>query len=570
MSTPHFPVRILTALLKQYGVMQIVLSSGMRNIPFVNEVETDPDFLCYSVVDERNAAFFALGLSQQSGQPVAFACTSGTAASNYHSGMAEAYFSRAPLVAITFDRSPYTLNQMETQKIDQVNLFTSVCKKSVTLPIIKDEEDAWYYRRLINEALISLEQHGTGPVHINVPLTGNTNSFYCSDEKNPVQASRISYVPIDRTAQWEAQGKKLREAQKVLVVMGQMCSVDKQLGDSLRRFCHVIRAPLLADSLANFRCEELISSEAVIKALNAKTIAAVLPEIVMTVGCNFQERIKDLLKAHQGKFEHWSIEPDGMIKDVFRSETALFECTPEQFFSYYADFAEKQNARRDEGYLQCWRQIEEAISLPDMPFTNFYVVQEFCKAIPQNSILHLSILNATRMAQFFKLDESVTVYSNVNAFGIDGCLPTFMGQAASVDRLAFLITGDLSFFYGMNALGIVHRKNNIRILLINNGGGAEFYIRPDVKGMHTSDVYIGAVHSQNAKGWSESLGYLYLSANDAVSLQDALNRFIDPAQESPVLLEVFTDMKQDGQFLLSLYRHLEKCIKPVIERMCHE
>ena len=156
---------ILMNLLSKFGVANLVLSSGSRNIPFVSAVETDPRFECYSVVDERNAAFFALGISQQLDEPVAIACTSGTAASNYLTGVTEAFYSHAPLVVLTFDRSPYLLHQIETQKIDQPSIFRSVVKKSVTLPLIKDEDDVWYCQRLINEALIAMRQRQDGPVH---------------------------------------------------------------------------------------------------------------------------------------------------------------------------------------------------------------------------------------------------------------------------------------------------------------------------------------------------------------------------------------------------------------------
>ena len=115
---PYISNDILIGFLKKYNVHKLVLSSGARNIPFVSSVEVDKWFECFSVVDERNAAFFGMGLAQQSNEPVAIACTSGTAVSNYVTGVTEAYYSHVPLIAITFDRSPYVLNQLETQKID--------------------------------------------------------------------------------------------------------------------------------------------------------------------------------------------------------------------------------------------------------------------------------------------------------------------------------------------------------------------------------------------------------------------------------------------------------------------
>ena len=141
--------KILVDFLKKHGIKKIVLSSGSRNIPFISTVEVDDDFECFSVVDERNAAFFGMGLAQESKEYVAIACTSGTAVSNYVSGVSEAFFSNVPLVVITFDRSPYVLNQLETQKIDQMSLFDSITKKNINLPVIKDEEDVWYCQRIL-------------------------------------------------------------------------------------------------------------------------------------------------------------------------------------------------------------------------------------------------------------------------------------------------------------------------------------------------------------------------------------------------------------------------------------
>lgn len=556
---------ILISLLKQYKIFKLVLSSGARNIPFVSTVETDNAFECYSVIDERNAAFFALGLQQQSGEPVAIACTSGTAASNYLSGVTEAFYSNAPLVIITFDRGPYMLNQLETQKIDQTVIFSGVCKKSVSLPIIKDDDDVWYCRRLINEALIALGQHGSGPVHINVPLIGNQNDLVDASVAFK-KFDKIEYIAENNGAVWDRMAEKLNASKRILVVMGQKSNIDSSERSAMDSFFNAYQCPILADNLSNYRCEQLVFSEAVIKALNSKTAAPLVPDIVITFGCNFQERIKDIMRARRGNFEHWSIEPSGNVKDVFKSQTALFECPTEVFFQKMTELHKDNNGGSEE-YLKKWKRLEKAISLPEMPFNNFYTVQEFAKVIPQNSLLHLSILNCTRLMQFFKLDASVKVYSNVNAFGIDGCLPTFMGQAYGTDCPAFLVTGDLSFFYGMNAAAIKHRKNNIRILLINNGGGAEFHIMPDSNLIPTIDLHIGAAHDRKAQGWAESIGYEYLRADNKESLASALKSFVSNNHDAPVLLEVFTDMKKDGEYTLSVYRHIEKCIESELNRM---
>lgn len=240
----------------------------------------------------------------------------------------------------------------------------------------------------------------------------------------------------------------------------------------------------------------------------------------------------------------------------------MFDCTPYDFFRAINQYA-SSDAKVD--YLDKWRQLENAIVMPEMPFSSFYVVQEFSRMIPKGSILHTAILNSTRLMQFYRLDSSITCFSNVNAFGIDGCLPTFMGHAAVTDKLAFLVIGDLSFFYGMNAAAIRHRGKNIRILVLNNGGGAEFHIMPDSNAIPTIDLHIGCAHDRSVRGWVESMGYHYMAACDKTELAGVLPAFVSTEHNAPVVLETFTQMKQDGELTLTVYRELEKCIRPLFE-----
>ena len=555
---------ILINMLHAYGVKKVVLSSGARNIPFVSAIETDQRFECFSVVDERNAAFFGLGMCQMANEPVAIACTSGTAASNYLSGVTEAYYSHSPLIVLTFDRSPYSLHQIETQKIDQPAIFQSVVKKTVSLPLIKDEDDIWYCQRLINEALIAMRQHQDGPVHINIPLIGDQNKLVSeSVERDTIDhINVIDYVSTENSCRFKSYAAFLMK-KKIMLVIGQ--SIPLSIGDQeqIKKFCANYQPVVLADNLSNFRCNEMVLAEGVGKALNTKTITNYLPDIVISFGCNFQERIKDLIRAHRCKVIHWSIEPEGIIRDVFKCQKAVFECTPGVFFEKINKYAPEVQA--DSNFLRRWKALEKALIFPEMPFSNFYIAREFSKVIPNNSIFHMAILNSTRLMQFFKLDPSITCFSNVNAFGIDGCLPSFMGHAAVTDRLAFLMIGDLSFLYGMNAAAIKHRKNNIRILVVNNGGGAEVHIMPDSNAIPTIDWHIGCAHDRSVKGWVESMGYEYLTASNKDELGVALSTFVSPDHNRPVVLETFTKMKEDGEYTLSIYRELEKCISPLVD-----
>ena len=161
----------LAALLKEHGIRNVVLCPGSRNIPIVQTLANMADFSCHAVTDERSAGFFALGLALHAGAPAAVCCTSGTALLNLHPAVAEAFYQQVPLVVISADRPQAWIGQMDGQTLPQPGVFGTLVKKSVNLPEVQTDEDEWYCNRLINEALLELNHHGKGPVHINVPVS---------------------------------------------------------------------------------------------------------------------------------------------------------------------------------------------------------------------------------------------------------------------------------------------------------------------------------------------------------------------------------------------------------------
>jgi 2-succinyl-5-enolpyruvyl-6-hydroxy-3-cyclohexene-1-carboxylate synthase len=170
----------LASLLRSFGIKRIVLCPGSRNIPIVQTFANIPDSTCYPMTDERSAGFFALGLALHGGTPVAVCCTSGTALLNLHPAVAEAFYQQVPLVIISADRPAAWIGQMDGQTLPQPGVFGTLVKKSVNLPEVTNEESEWFCNRLINEALLELNHHGKGPVHINVPIS---EPFFLLPEK---------------------------------------------------------------------------------------------------------------------------------------------------------------------------------------------------------------------------------------------------------------------------------------------------------------------------------------------------------------------------------------------------
>ena len=188
----------------------------------------------------------------------------------------------------------------------------------------------------------------------------------------------------------------------------------------------------------------------------------------------------------------------------------------------------------------------------DVPFSNLFVAQKLHKLIPQNSIVNYAILNSLRCWNYFPLDKSIKGYSNVAAFGIDGCNSMLFGESMASDELCLIVTGDLAFFYDMNSLGIRHIKNNVRILLINNGGGAEFKImtRNWKNDIDVEDFIAANGHNGSAEGWANNCGFKYISAKNKGEFSSLCDVFISNSNK-PILFEVFTE-EQDEVMAMNL------------------
>lgn len=540
--------QIIIALLKEYGIRHLVLSAGSRNVPFVHSVEEDPYFTCYSVVDERSAGYFALGLSQELGEPVLISCTSSTATCNYWPPVAEAFYQGVPLVVLTSDRNPAMLGQWEDQMIDQVGMYDRHVRKSVNLPIINDSDDAHFCERLVNEALLELDHHGTGPIHINVPMKAYNNSF---NVKELPKVTRIRRVETDQADEWAACADQLSRVKRVLVVAGQQSSCPAELACALESFAASYEVAIAAEYMANIPREYAFNPTLCMeyRYITPKKFSEFMPDVVITFGGNMTAGLKDMLRKFAGSYEHWSISEDGSVCDMFRSLTRVFECTPAEFFSRMVDAS---SCKPDGSYLAALKAYEASATVPELPYSNMAAIRKVVERVPTGSILHLAINNAIRLTNFFKLQPGVKVYANIGTHGIDGCLSSLLGQAAASGRPSYLVIGDLAFFYDMNALRIRHVTDKVRILLLNNEGGEEFYFNQVWKD-EASDLHTCARHHTKAEGWVRECGFRYLSAHNPEELDAAVEEFFNDDAEGPVLLEVFSEMSSDSKLVYDVF-----------------
>lgn len=542
-------VRILIALMKAYNIKDAVLSSGTCSIPVLQSLESDGFFNCYSDVDERSAVYLAIGIAQANNAPVAVVCTSGTAACNYLPGICEARKLCVPLLIITCDKDPYTLGHLTIQKINQEGIYSDNCKFSVTLPVIKDNRDEWAVKTMITKSILELDHHGKGPVHINIYTDGDKKTFETNQLPIVSKVDRYDLVKLlENKAEFE---EKLTEYPKILILIGEGIPMDDSTLENLQLFCQKYGAYVSAEYVANIQNEIAVNTYRLTEQLKpTEFIKTLKPDLVISMGGNYASyEIKTLLI--KAKVIHWWVDPNGEVVDVFRSIDRIIECSPKDFFGVLAqDSTEKIKSKQ---YIEAWNKRIGDIIIPESEaFTSMYVVDELCKHLDKCKVLHLGILNSTRLVHLFDIPKNIRVYSNLGALGIDGSLSTFLGQASiEKEGLCICLIGDLSFLYDMNALYGINIPDNIRIVLLNNKGGSEFHLNTGIDVIPTLDNYISAGHNARAEGWVKSLGINYYSASNKNDFSNSLINFLN--NKGPSMIEVFTDMEMDAQAIKNMY-----------------
>lgn len=533
MYTAQRNIQILVSLLKLHGISDVVLSPGSRNMGFVHSVEDDPFFRCFSVVDERSAAYVAIGVSLETNAPVAISCTSSQATRNYIPGMTEAYYRGTPLVVINADYKFSAIGQGLMQTVEQMDLPADTHKKSVRLPVVRDESDARYVTRLVNEALLEVNHHGTGPVHIDI----ETVDHWPGGVDTLPQTRKIDrYVRGD---QIPALGRR-----KVLVVVAEHAPFSNEQKQALDAFSLAHNCVVYTNHLSNYRGPRSIHACLFLEGMDGDNFRDISPDVLITIG---QQHGDYALARRLGgaNYEHWRVNLDGKIQDTYGKLSKVFELSDEEFFTA---FTTQTSDVKPSAFYNSWRQKLPTRRVPDLPLSHAFVAQTLSPLIPSGASVHFGILSSLRNWNYFDIPADVDCHSNVAAFGIDGCVSTFIGQTIATERKAFLIVGDLALFYDMNVLGNKHIRNNARIVLVNNGGGGEFQLYSNAASGfgESSNRHIAAAgHFGSAQAWVESMGWSYIPVRCKADLVDNAEKLVCES-DRPVFMEVFTTMRDDS------------------------
>ena len=534
----------LISILKAYGIKHIVSSPGMQNAGFNLSIQNDDDFKCYSVVDERSAAYVASGLAFETNKPVVIACTGATASRNYIPALTECYYRKLPIIVLSYTHYYNKFNQ-EPQLVDRSVSQNDVKVMSIELPVIDSEADKAKCISYINAAIVTAFATSM-PVHINVVNPPKLMTFNTQQLPSDFWTTKVYNYDFKDV-------KKELSNKKIGIFIGEHKKFSKEEEKAISDFATSYDATVFCDHTSNYHG----SNKILISQIVERTDADCVPDIMIDVGGISGEYLSGKLFK---KINYWRISPDGEFHSrCGRPVSKLFMCKEEDFFLSLK--AEHPSS------TVFYNKLEDAckkIKTPELPLCNALVCQYLSQYIPENSSLHLGILNSLRNMNFFQLPNNIDVVCNVGGFGIDGPVSSAIGQSLASDKKVFALLGDLAFFYDMNALGIREIKNNLRILVVNNNRGEEFRLNPLLEGpfKEKTDVLVAAAgHNKGGiKGWAEACSFHYMTVSSKDMLEEKIKEFCTKSYDKPVLFEVYTT-NEDEQKGLSLMRSKDKQIK---------
>ena len=533
----------LAKICSYQGIRHVVISPGSRNAPLTISFAENESFQCINIPDERSAAFFALGMAQSLGEPVILCCTSGSAAVNYGPALAEAYYQYIPLIVLSADRPIQWIDQRAGQTIRQNGIFENYIKKSYQISgEVKDEEGLWYNDRLINEAINLCKADNPGPVHVNVHL--REPLYDVIDSKSIEEPKIIQLYQAKRLCSEQFLSElsdEFNRFERVLLICGQGEEDDK-LNRCIDTFAAMKQVVVLTETTSNIKATNALQSiDRIIDSISEDEYPAFSPDLIITIGhAIVSKKIRFMLRQMDVN-DHWQIHPNDSHIDTYKKLTKTIQSEPSDVLKALS--ANIEHSAEMGQFKQTWLERDRITRkahdefVKKMDWNDLYIFNTLLERIPAG-FLHLASSTPVRYAQLFEQRNDISYYCNRGVSGIDGCTSTAAGFAFTSNSIVTLITGDIAFFYDSNGLWHNHLSDNLKIIMINNGGGNIFrYVKGPSKTNHLEEHFESA-HSTRAEGIAQAYGIAYNMADDFESLEKGLSHLFD--RTGPAMLEIFT------------------------------
>lgn len=484
------------AELVQSGVTEAVVSPGSRSTPMAMVMAEHPGMNVHIHVDERSAAFFALGIAKASGKPVAILCTSGTAAANYFPAVAEANISRVPLLVITSDR-PHELRDVGApQAIDQIHLYGHHVKWFVEMSLPDKSNDMLrYVRSVCGRAAATALQAPAGPVHLNfpfreplIPKLDDENLFQFHERPNRYVNVHNGELTIGKNRVREL-AAAINEHEEGMIVCGQI--EDQEFAEAVTELSNRLNFPILADPLSQLR-SGIHSTENIIDTYdtflrNGEAKEYLKPTIVLRFGAMPVSKALTIFLKENYQAEHFVVDGGGGWRDPAGLATEMIYCKEAIFCQ---ELISEVRESTNQQFLNKWKKVNRltkdhlTVIKDSTELSESRLFYQLADMLPDGANLFVGNSMPIRdLDSFFHNNgKSIRVMANRGANGIDGTVSTAMGAAAVSSQPLYLVLGDLTFFHDLNGLLAAKLYNiDITIIIINNNGGGIFSFLPQAE-----------------------------------------------------------------------------------------
>lgn len=554
-------VQSLGEILKSKSVFNIIISPGSRNAPIIIHFTLHKDFKTYSIVDERCAGFFALGIAQQIRKPVVISCTSGSAVVNFYPAVTEAFYQSIPLILLTADRPKEIIDVFEGQSIHQENIFQKHVITSVQLTEDESKSGIWYNDRLINES-INKCIFKSKPIHINIPFS---EPLYNTTNHLQVKPKIIKTIPVKNYIEiynYKKEQYIWNKYEKKMILLG-LYYPEKNMEKILRKLSLDSSIVIFTETTSHVHGKFFFSNiDQLIFNMNAKKWKSLRPHILLTIGINIiSKKIKFLLRKYPPIY-HWHIGKHyENYPDTYYKLTTYWPINPESFFQIFDNSNNISISTSD--YRKKWEKLKKKrmkkhkfFLKKEKSFSDLKVLFFVFKSIPNNTILQLGNSMIVRYYQLFdKKKYSIKSYCNRGTSGIDGCVSTAVGSAAIIKKTVTLVIGDISFFYDSNALWNNYIPKNFRIILINNGGGNIFRFISENKFPEKIFNFFETKHIFSAEKICEMYHWKYEKVSNQSALKNSLSCFWKKSNH-PCLLEINTQKSNNAKIFKKYLSYL--------------
>jgi len=555
----------IIGLAKKAGITHVVISPGSRNAPLTISFALDPFFKTYSVVDERCAAFFAMGMAQHLQQPTIIVCTSGSAMLNYFPAVTEAFYSQIPLVVISADRPEHLIDVGDGQTIRQTHVFNHHVGYQAHLKSdVRNADNSIrlnYNNKEIYKAL-QVAQHRWLPVHLNAPFD---EPLYQKDETIKIdldvfdfEESEVSPIKKSHSDQFvEAWNRSKRK----LILVGVSHPKDINVED-LKFLNEDDSVIVMTETTSNLNSSRFFYSiDGILAPIEIDDhkdalLKKLQPELLLTFGGMLvSKKLKAFLRQYKPLY-HFHIHPYH-ANDTFFADVKHLPYKPE----YFLRTIRKELQNQESDYYTYWKSIfDERVKkskayLEEIPYSDFWVYPYVFNLLPKGIVLHLGNSSCVRYSNLFDLDSSIEVYCNRGTSGIDGSTSTAIGHAVISDKQNILLCGDLSFLYDSNGLWNTATPDNFKIIIINNRGGGIFRILPGDKNDDYFNTYFETQHGYDASHLANMYGYGYYASHHKDELKSTLQNFIRSKEKS--ILEIFTPTELNDKVLLGYFKFIK-------------